>query len=257
MEEVDRLIAESEAILQNGEARRAVDISDVMDSTNRTLNSLSDISAIVLSDGENSPRASASEAIVAAAQAVANTASNLFNDSELEILDCTTFPMPLPVSNSSDDDDEVFFISETAPRRRRDTFAHLHNVNINLGRNPSNINLNIDFNRVLPDPRELRNRRVTHTSSTARKRKPHVATPMPPSPKVPASKSSEPEEEVSGNGFSCAVCLDNLKGSNKPVSTNCGHLFCLSCLTSAIKATGKCPLCNKKQGKNTFHRIYI
>lgn len=70
------------------------------------------------------------------------------------------------------------------------------------------------------------------------------------------SLNSSEEKSVSRQ-LTCAVCLDTLKEKNKPVSTNCGHLFCYNCLTIAIKKTKKCPLCNSKQGSKTFHRIYF
>lgn len=59
------------------------------------------------------------------------------------------------------------------------------------------------------------------------------------------------------NTLSCAICLESLKERNKPVSTSCGHLFCYRCLTTAIERSHKCPLCNARQGKNTFHRIFF
>lgn len=67
------------------------------------------------------------------------------------------------------------------------------------------------------------------------------------------------DQHTSGSSstLSCAICLEPLKTKNKPVSTSCGHLFCCSCLNKAIDRTEKCPLCNTKQGKNTFHRIYF
>lgn len=323
MAEVDRLIAESEAYLESSQ-RDSMDVSDVMETTSRVLASARGPCTLdVTTDDEDDESASssatptsespASEAIVAAACAVANTASNLLNDSEIEILDCTTFPLPLP----ADDDDEVYFVSETLRNRNVMNVVDLMspspqiNINANFGSNPTNISVNIDLgpgrSTVRPAPpvhvsTPLLSRATTSQASSsdfinqmlnfARGRPHHLPTPRQihlPTPTArphnlptstarqqrlpttigkkrkpagtvePAKKPSpEPTEpETSGNGFACAVCLEDLKGHLKPVSTNCGHLFCLNCLQQAIRVSGKCPLCNKKQGKNTFHRIYI
>ncbi|KAL5286080.1 RNF4 family protein [Megaselia abdita] len=264
MQEVDRLIAESEAYLENAQ-RESLNATTVNE-RNQCIDvpSDDDDSTSTATPKTGSP---ASEAIVAAARAVANTASNLLNDSEIEILDCTTFPMPLP---NNDDDDDVFFVSE-APLINRNTTRVIDllsspsphiNINANFGRNPTNISVNIDLgsnqNRPQPPIRITRNTAIAsgsrargHTSTSSRKRKPVAMV-------EPAKKQSpEPETPSTGNGFACAVCLEDLKAHLKPVSTNCGHLFCLNCLQQSIRISGKCPLCNKKQGKNTFHRIYI
>ncbi|KAL5291518.1 RNF4.2 family protein [Megaselia abdita] len=73
---------------------------------------------------------------------------------------------------------------------------------------------------------------------------------------VPQEKE-KPSRRSSILSLSCAICLESLKEKKKPVSTSCGHLFCYSCLTTAINKTHKCPLCNAKQNANTFHRIYF
>lgn len=70
----------------------------------------------------------------------------------------------------------------------------------------------------------------------------------------PATKQSP---RPANSGIVCTICYKDLKEVLKPVSTDCGHLFCMKCLQQAIRISGKCPLCNKKQGKYTFHRIYV
>lgn len=264
MQEVDRLIAESEVYLAN-----SLDISNAMETSRAALNNSSrPVCTIDVStdDEEGASTSSASpprshspanEAIVATACAVANAASNLLNDSEIEILDCTTFPMPLPAQ----DDDEVFFVSERPPYNRNSHVVDLSspshiNINTNFGHAPTNINVNIDFGRAVPNRQSLPVRQIAQPPRRSRamsfKRKPLLAIEK---AKKPSPEPAEPS--TSGNGFTCAVCLEELKGHLKPVSTNCGHLFCLNCLQSAIRISGKCPLCNKKQNKNSFHRIYI
>lgn len=292
MEEVDRLIAESEVYLENAQ-REAMDVSGVLDTTSRILAAARGPCILDVSTSDDEEISSSStatpnsgsparEAILAAASAVANTATHILNDSEIEILDCTTFPMPLPDRANIDDDDDVFFVSEGPSARRSSHIIDLvspspHiNINANFGNTPTNISVNIGINhhrravdRHRPTSFTIASASTSqgsggHTSShvitntpvnvsVGRKRKPVKTMEI---AKKPSPEPAEPEP-APGNGFACAVCLEFLKAQLKPVSTNCGHLFCLNCLQQAIRISGKCPLCNKKQGKNSFHRIYI
>ncbi|KAL5612862.1 uncharacterized protein BROUX77_003018 [Berkeleyomyces rouxiae] len=46
--------------------------------------------------------------------------------------------------------------------------------------------------------------------------------------------------------FQCAICMDD---ATQLTVTHCGHMFCLECLTSALKSeyeTNKCPICRQK-----------
>ncbi|XP_069930933.1 E3 ubiquitin-protein ligase TRIM31 isoform X2 [Oryctolagus cuniculus] len=50
----------------------------------------------------------------------------------------------------------------------------------------------------------------------------------------------------------CPICLEILQ---EPVTTDCGHNFCLQCITQVAEASGdffKCPLCNSSVRKNAF-----
>ncbi|KAJ4818848.1 RING/U-box superfamily protein [Rhynchospora pubera] len=67
-----------------------------------------------------------------------------------------------------------------------------------------------------------------------------VEVPPPPPPKEPT--------------FSCPVCLSQL---SEPCSTTCGHVFCQSCIKTAIQAQKKCPTCRKKLTNKGFHRLYL
>ncbi|KAK3507743.1 hypothetical protein QTP70_034888 [Hemibagrus guttatus] len=56
---------------------------------------------------------------------------------------------------------------------------------------------------------------------------------------------SIPVDFLSEEQFSCSICLDIF---TNPVSTPCGHSFCLSCITSYWDSRGKsclCPLCKE------------
>ncbi|KAJ8734216.1 hypothetical protein PYW07_014767 [Mythimna separata] len=58
----------------------------------------------------------------------------------------------------------------------------------------------------------------------------------------------------------CPICLDPLNTTNGMASTNCGHVFCLSCIQAAIKSNGKkCPTCRKalKGAGGGYHLLYL
>jgi len=64
-------------------------------------------------------------------------------------------------------------------------------------------------------------------------------------------------------GPTCPVCLLNFADiKNKGLdlmSTMCGHVYCMPCLTRIIggKHSYSCPVCRSKQTRNAFHKIYI
>ncbi|KAI7984098.1 E3 ubiquitin-protein ligase TRIM21 [Camellia lanceoleosa] len=54
--------------------------------------------------------------------------------------------------------------------------------------------------------------------------------------------------------FSCRACLGPLV---EEISTRCGHIFCKSCIETAIAAQGKCPTCRRKITFKDTIRIYL
>jgi hypothetical protein len=58
------------------------------------------------------------------------------------------------------------------------------------------------------------------------------------------------------------VCLGVLK-FHKPapeqqvMSTQCGHIFCYSCIVATLKKSKECPMCCKKQTVKNIHRLYV
>ncbi|KAH7481737.1 hypothetical protein KRP22_015045 [Phytophthora ramorum] len=52
----------------------------------------------------------------------------------------------------------------------------------------------------------------------------------------------------------CSICLDVLEDMT---STLCGHIFCAQCVHQAIRANGKCPLCQRRLHLKDTHRIYF
>jgi hypothetical protein len=43
----------------------------------------------------------------------------------------------------------------------------------------------------------------------------------------------------------CSICYTNIKESTK-LTCNCTQTYCLNCISTWIKSTGKCPVCRKK-----------
>lgn len=56
--------------------------------------------------------------------------------------------------------------------------------------------------------------------------------------------------------YRCPVCLSCVR-QRKPASTLCGHIFCSSCIKTALRATCKCPVCQRLLTAGQIFRIYI
>lgn len=55
----------------------------------------------------------------------------------------------------------------------------------------------------------------------------------------------------------CPICMDSLT-SNAIASTLCGHIFCMTCIKTAIKANGKrCPTCRKALKGVGYHQLFL
>ncbi|TPX45414.1 hypothetical protein SeMB42_g04010 [Synchytrium endobioticum] len=74
-----------------------------------------------------------------------------------------------------------------------------------------------------------------------------------------AIPAPEPEEmPLRAAALKCAVCLSYAAEDTPLSSTTCGHIFCSDCVNSAVKITGKCPICRSSlKGKNCIHRLYL
>ena len=51
--------------------------------------------------------------------------------------------------------------------------------------------------------------------------------------------------QASNNKITCKICLDEIDTNNMGI-TECGHLFCYSCIYKNIKYSNKCPTCREK-----------
>lgn len=54
----------------------------------------------------------------------------------------------------------------------------------------------------------------------------------------------------------CPICLDAIIDS-RPMSTICGHVFCVDCITKSIEQNKKCPICLAKLTKSQVHPLYL
>lgn len=74
--------------------------------------------------------------------------------------------------------------------------------------------------------------------------KPVVLT-VPTTPKAAAASETK----------KCPICLDPL---SQPSATICGHVFCSSCISAAVKLHQICPICRKKlPRKNGYHTLFF
>jgi len=71
--------------------------------------------------------------------------------------------------------------------------------------------------------------------------------------RLTSESSTEPVE------VSCPICWDSLAlldGDRTILSTSCGHLFCSSCIVTAINSSKSCPTCRSRISLQTCNRIY-
>ncbi|ERM97948.1 E3 ubiquitin-protein ligase RNF4 [Amborella trichopoda] len=54
--------------------------------------------------------------------------------------------------------------------------------------------------------------------------------------------------------FCCPICINTI---SEETTTVCGHIFCMGCIKTAIKAQGKCPTCRRKLTARSIHRIFL
>ncbi|KAI0723739.1 hypothetical protein C8T65DRAFT_627264 [Cerioporus squamosus] len=56
--------------------------------------------------------------------------------------------------------------------------------------------------------------------------------------------------------FRCSICLDTLGGTSKPMTTLCGHIYCLDCATFRFSSHPSCAICRKPQTLEEMIRLY-
>lgn len=54
--------------------------------------------------------------------------------------------------------------------------------------------------------------------------------------------------------FTCPICMGPLV---EEMSTRCGHIFCKTCIKTAMRAQSKCPTCRKHITAKELIRIFL
>ena len=72
---------------------------------------------------------------------------------------------------------------------------------------------------------------------------------LPPPVDVVAEPPSPPAPR-----HTCPICL---MSAEELASLKCGHVFCHTCLETAVQLTHKCPTCRAKAGKRDIRRLYM
>ena len=57
--------------------------------------------------------------------------------------------------------------------------------------------------------------------------------------------------KLESDGRECPICLEEMGadatgGSNKPLITRCGHVFCAECIERVVEEQWRCPMCRKE-----------
>ena len=183
----------------------------------------------------------------------------------------TTIEMPRPIidlsesrtdntndNNDEEEDDDVILVSsnlqpivdlctplnqrETSRRRRRHTANHT-----TLNRRRLTIPDSNNGDSCIEDgPSTARKRRMGNKRKSL-----DVTT-------TACMENGSPAVNISSDRspYTCAVCLESYF-QRQPTTTRCGHVFCLACITEAIRLTHKCPMCNARVGRNQIHRLYL
>ncbi|CDQ69425.1 unnamed protein product [Oncorhynchus mykiss] len=80
---------------------------------------------------------------------------------------------------------------------------------------------------------------------------------------APLSTAPEPSSTARSTPttISCPICMDMfgeiIDGGRTLVSSQCGHLFCNTCIRDSLAKSQTCPTCRKKLNHQQYHQIYI
>ncbi|CAO1429936.1 unnamed protein product [Diamesa hyperborea] len=97
---------------------------------------------------------------------------------------------------------------------------------------------------------------VESRDGSERRRQRQRTSPYQGTPCTTQCEQSQTRRSQGESPITCPICLENVR-NRSPVSTNCGHIFCRSCLHQALQEVKKCPLCKKNTSMRQFHDIYI
>ncbi|XP_053990171.1 E3 ubiquitin-protein ligase RNF4-like [Hylaeus anthracinus] len=57
--------------------------------------------------------------------------------------------------------------------------------------------------------------------------------------------------------LSCPICYEQYSTEIKPMSTRCGHVFCVQCLETALHTSKRCPTCKRSTKFQNCTRLYF
>lgn len=58
------------------------------------------------------------------------------------------------------------------------------------------------------------------------------------------------------SSFCCTICLDTLDDAARPMSTQCGHIYCMDCATFRFSLNPSCAVCRQPQSLDNMIRLY-
>ncbi|KAF2882730.1 hypothetical protein ILUMI_23463 [Ignelater luminosus] len=109
--------------------------------------------------------------------------------------------------------------------------------------------------------RSIQGRRKLARRKGPRRKQAHPPPPVQPSalpkPIKPVLSAEERVVRPENKGLrDCPICLENME--NKEISaTVCGHIFCTSCITAAVRSNRSCPNCRAALTLKKIHPLFI
>ena len=76
-----------------------------------------------------------------------------------------------------------------------------------------------------------------------------------------ANNNASSKMKVSAPPIQCPICFESypslLKNGLHLVSSNCGHIFCSSCLPQSLMIRKICPTCRSRLSSEDYHPLYL
>lgn len=57
--------------------------------------------------------------------------------------------------------------------------------------------------------------------------------------------------------LTCPICFELLCSKLKPITTRCGHIFCMQCLETHLLVSKKCPTCQNSVTLKSCTRLFL
>ncbi|EGZ27351.1 hypothetical protein PHYSODRAFT_553932 [Phytophthora sojae] len=105
-----------------------------------------------------------------------------------------------------------------------------------------------------PPPAPLRRKRRRPAPGNAVTKRQHLTDITHSAESTSVSMHNNEQLEKFKAALKCSICLDVIEDIT---STTCGHIFCGGCIHQAIRASGKCPLCQRRLYPKDTHRLFF